>query len=976
MANILYYKLEFFENNPYGTFVAGDVVDMYYDDSVTPPTSGTSTTGVVVHKNGSQILTGADIVVLSAGSYKTATYMENVYNPLVCYTTRAVLLTRANAFPYAVISSETSSLCNAAAPVCDLLFSGTPTITGASSSTASDGSVTVTASSTSTPIEYKLSLYNFTYGDGTGQSTGVFSGLAAGQYRIYARDSKNCSASILITIPVTDSYSPKFRLSYNDLVGGVTKIDITQRAYSGAITRVKGTNAGLVRSLKGEGSQDKFESILATKATVNLTSESTGAFSGIYTNNPDEFRINYYKDDVLKGVYKVLPQQFGEEHTKAPFYVSLVATDGLPSLKEYVFLKDDGQRFNGSMKAITLIAYILKKTKLELSIRVGINLYATAMNSAASDDPLDQAYVDCDTYYINEKEPTLDYVLRQIIEPFGASIVQENAVWNIVRVEEKRASYDYREFDYNGTYVSNSSYDPRLDVVMPNTGATGFYFSDRDHYRQLCPGYGKIRVYYKLGLRPNILENGDFRLTSVYSATYNQYLFDLDTTGFQLVSPDYTLFSTWESIGEDNVAWKIEGDDTIVANTGEAYILSDTYNIKMGVANTLKISIRYKLPPPVVFGLTPTPIAIPYQKVRVRVKYGSNYLLSDGTWSTSENFLIIYATEFDKFLETDFIATQPNNGATAGYDFEVRVYHSYIFHAEFTTFALLRGKDTYNETTSTEILPVGTRSEVSALGAFEELYYYELEENTSAESEPSIIRPADYHATNNPVQWILKKTVVKAYYTAFTSPFWIDYIKVKFLTSGSEPVDTIIREINAESKNIGVLEKEITHGSYHSLITTIPQWDFGVGKLTATTGATLSLITTNIISASLLYAGYFRSSAGAGYATWVRDGVSESTSLHAILLQQYAAQYKKSWMKLTGTFYSDNSYFNFLNVLRITTDSDKLYLPISPTIDDRHNRVSGEFLELTDITASAGSNGSSGSPFTSGFTTGFGASYN
>jgi hypothetical protein len=424
------------------------------------------------------------------------------------------------------------------------------------------------------------------------------------------------------------------------------------------------------------------------------------------------------------------------------------------------------------MKAIELIAFILKKTKLELHIRVAINLYATDMNATDSDDPLDQAYVDCDTYYINETEPTLDYVLRQIIEPFGASIVQENAVWNIVRIEEKRAEYDYREFDADGTYVSNSSYDPVLSVQP--VGTDGFHFSDRDHFMSLCPGYGKIRVFYRLGLRENILENGDFRLTSVYSPALNAYAFSLDTLGFQLVSPNYPLASTWESAGENNVAWKIEGDSNVVSGYGDAYILSDTYTIKMGVANTLKIRIKYKLPPPVAYGLTPIPIDIPYQKIRIRVKYGSNYLLSDGTWSTTENFLIIYATEFDKYLETDFNATQPDTGATAGYAFEIRVYHSYIYHAEFTTYNLLRAKDTYDEDDDSAILPIGTRSEVSALGPLEYIYYYELEESTDDESEPTIIRPDDYDGSDNAVQWILKKKVAKTILTSFTSPFWID----------------------------------------------------------------------------------------------------------------------------------------------------------------------------------------------------------
>lgn len=975
MADILVRQIQFIDDNPYGTYVSGDVLKIYYDPDAADPFTADVFSGITVHLNDVEVSSGADLQV-GPQTRPYVVFIEKVILDGVCNDTFRVEFQRLYMqFPwYYPIYFADHPACAINPPTCDLIIVGTPQVSSATGPTTADGQITITATSSNT-IQYKLNA-DFAYNDESGhQSSGTFTGLLPGQYRIYLRDSKNCFANVLVTVGFGNDFGPLYRLEYTDIIGGTTTIDITQRDYAGAVTVVKGANIGFERSLKGEASLDKFEAILATKAVVNLTSETVGAFAGLYTNNPEEFRFEAKKNGTLFGIYKVLPQQHSEEYTRPPYYISVVAIDGLASLKDFVFLQDDGQRFHSSMKAIELIAYILKKTKLELNIRVAINLYATGMNTTAADDPLDQAYVDCDTYYISETEPTLDYVLRQILEPFGASIVQENAVWNIVRVEEKRATYDYREFDSDGVYVSNSSFNPLMDVNLPTTGS-GFYFSDRDQHLNLCPGYGKIRVFYKLGLRENILENGDFRLTSVFDPTNNAYFFKLDTMGFQLVSPDYALNSTWEAIGENNVAWKIEGGIP-TADTGEGYILSDTYNIKMGVANTLKISLKYKLPPPIVYGVFgPVPVDIPYQKVRVRIKYGTKYLLSDGTWSDEENVLIIHATEFDKYIETDFTATQPDSGAVNGYDFEVRVYHSYIFHAEYTTFDGLRGKDTYDEVEAAPILPLGTRSQVSTFGSAQHLYYYELEENTDTPVEPDIIRPNDYDGTNNPVQWVLKRKVFKSYFTNFSSPFWIDYIKVAFLTSGSAPVDTILREINAEPKNNAVLEKELTHGSYQSLITTIPQWDFGIGKLTASSGATMSLITTNVLAADILYAGYFRNSAGVGWETWTRDGISEQTSLHQIFLQQYAAQYKKSWRRLTGSLYSDNTYFSFLNVLRVTNDSNRLYLPISPTIDDKNNRVRGEFLELIDITQGAGSDGSSGSPFTSGFTSGFGKGYN
>ncbi len=972
MSEVLLRSIQFTSNNPFGGFVAGDTVNIYIETDDIDATAITfftyTTVGIYMKKNG-VLDTTSSLIDLGDTAYKTDTR----YLPQICTGTSKLEWVGFVAYPYeAYYCLENHYSCVINPPTCNLIITGTPTVVGASSSTATDGSITITATSANA-IEYKLGS-DFTYGDGTGQSTGIFTALAAGQYRIYVRDSVNCFASVLVTINIDNSYGPIYRLEYDDPVGGVTRLDIVKRSYSSGVTEVLGTPSPWIRGLRGEGSQDKFETILATKATLGLTSESNFYYESLYTNNPEEFRINFYKNSVLQGVYKVLPNQYGEDYKAPPYYTYITAICGLASLKDYVFLQDDGQRFNGSMSCIKLIAFILKKTKLYLHINVAINLYSTGMNTAASDDPLDQSYVDTDTYYINAQEPTLDYVLDAILAPYGARIVQENGVWNIVRVEEMRAEYDYREFDENGDYVANDSYDPIVNIVSPESN-NGFNFSDTDHYMSLMPGYGKIRLFYKLGLRSNILENGDFRLTSVYFPVQNAYAFDLDTFGFQLINSDYTLNSTWEAVGSDgNVAWKIYGDSNVTAGYGDAYIQSDTYNLKMGVGNTVKLSFKYKIPAPFAYGLTPIPIDLPYQKVRIRVKYGTYYLLSDGTWSTDENFITVFVTEFEKFLETELIATQPDSLASNGYDFEVRLYHSYIFHAEFTTFDDLRAKVTYDS--PDPVLPEGTRSQVAALGALQSMYFFELEENTDAEDEPNIIRPDDYHAVNNPVQWILKKRIVKTYFTNFTSPFWIDSIKARFLANGADVQDTILRDISAEVNNAGILEKEVIHGSYQSTVVTIPQWDYGVGKLIATSSASLSLITTNVLSADILYAGYFRAEDGAGWETWTRDGISEETSLHAILLQQHATQYRKAYRRLTGSFYSDDTYYTFLNVLKEQFDSDRLYLPMSPEIDDYNNRVRGEFLELIDVTEGAGSNGSGSSPFSSAFTIGFGSGYN
>jgi hypothetical protein len=434
----------------------------------------------------------------------------------------------------------------------------------------------------------------------------------------------------------------------------------------------------------------------------------------------------------------------------------------------------------------------------------------------------------------------------------------------------------------------------------------------------------------------------------------------------------------------------------------------------MGADNTLRFTFRYKLPLPISSGFTRQEINVAYQKVRVRVKYGNFYLQSSGEWSTSENFITFYDKEFGKFLEKEIIAVQPVPGASSGFNLECRVYHSYIFHTEYSTPEGLRAKPTYVDDTYSAVttyalgdrvfsspivyeslqagnlnhtpitsnawwkpvsdsrsLPVGSRSETID-GVW--INYYELEETTDAESIPLIVRPNDFHSLNNPYQWVFKSRVVNTTYTNFTTPFWIDKIGCEFLTNGERSVDTIIREQIAEANNPEILEETVLHGSYAEVIKTIMQLGFGFG-LFATSGASLSMSTKNVLTAKILYTGYYRDVDGVGYENWARPGVSESIPLHAIQLKTVALQYNRSWRKITGSIASRDTYITFLDVFQENFDSNRLYIPNSLRINDKMNMASGEFQEMINLTSDAGSDGSGSSPFTSGFTTGFGGGF-
>lgn len=1117
MANVQIKRIQFLQNNPFGSFVTGDVLDIFLEtnDAVVP--SGPfdfQGTGITVNLNGvSYPVAGSGIIL----DFSPSIVSIQDFNQQICIGSSLLVFSLYGPWPYTTYySQENHYSCVVNPPTCNLIVVGVPTVTPATDSSTADGSIRGSASS-SNPIQYKLGS-DFVYDDGTAQSEFDFSGLLPGSYRIYLRDSANCSVNVLVEVTVNNTYGPRFLLEYTDQKGNPTRHVLSKRGYVGVVEEIKAQDTAFELSLRGEGSEDKFLALMSSQANFNVFSVYESQFLEIFTNDPNLFRHEYSKKfglgstvvvslpalsswltstlssrpdwnvgtstpnitipgnsfpnnvtsenlyvdfafvegqaytiiltftrltnsgnfnprtatlkitdtsfntifsnsqaaiegsnviqisfvatstcDRIAFTYgsgmnvtitvtavagttngytslwlgKILPQQYSEEFKAPPYAVSIVSTDGLAELQNYYLIQPDGQKYYGTISLIKLVAYCLKFLKLGLNIRVACNLYAIDMNQDDQDDPFDQAYIDFECFYIAEKEPKIDFVLKSILDSFGCRITQWEGRWNIVRVEEMSDEYDYRDFDSNGDYVSNGVFNPVIDVDYPDNQGD-LLLINKDHNLELRPGYGQLKAIYSLGLKPNILNNGDFRLKSVYDAVNNVYFFNLNRDGWVLVNAGYAISESYEFIDSNNIAWTLTAG--ALESTGEAYIQSETYSIKMGTNNQIKIGIRYKISSTIVkFGVLTFKVKVPYVKVRMRVKYGAQYLAADGTWQDDENILVFFEEKSDEFIEREIVAKQPISGTpVSGMDFEIRLYHVAPYHSDFTDVSALKAFETYDG--SNKVVPDGYLTEIYD-GGF--LYYMKLEETTEAENLAgfTIVRPDDYHATNNPRQWV-KYDMSNTGDVAISNPpitttFSVDRIRANFLTDGKDPIDTIVRTIKGESNNQLIFEKPLIIGSFSSLVVTDVTLGIDLGVFFPSGG--LALTTTNILSADLIYTGWLRDSNGVGYENFARDGVAESDKLHGILLKSYALQYKRSWRRLRGSVYA-SQYFGLLNVARNVNDSGRVYLPVALTLNDKRSEFSGEFLEIG--ATGGGSDGSGGSPFSSAFSTGYGQDFN
>lgn len=999
MARVQIFKIEFLQGNGIDA-IAGDVLDIYIetDDIVTPahPLSFTNT-GIEVDLNGSPLV--GDVSGYSWVLNANIVSIQS-FNPQICSGTSLIIFSTFPAlFPYATYYSEANHYsCVINPPVCDLIVFGIPSVVPATSSTSADGSISVVGSST-LPIQYKLGS-DFVYNDGTAQTDGDFGGLLPGQYRIFLRDSANCQANVLVAVVVDNTYGSRFRMEYDDYNGNQTRLDVVKRGYAGVMDEICGhENTPLTVSMTLEGNDDKFYPIGSLSCNMNLFSDTDSKFIEIFTNDPNLYRVvvqkNFGSGFETLHIGKILKQQYSEDFKHPPYRASFKTNDGLPELKQYYLIQGDGQTYTGEIKAIKLIAHCLSFAKLDLQIRCAINLYAIQMDQSDSDDPLDQAYIDFERFYLATNEPTLDFVLKAILRSFKARIVQWDNCWCITRVEEMCDEYDYRLFDKDGDYVSNGSYDPVKNLDFPRNN-NDLILVNADQNLEIRPSYGTLKTIYKLGLKPNVVKNGDFRLKSQYYniGTSQGYALSINKDGFTLVNAGYSIDESYEQIDERNVAYKLTSyiiDAFTSLNGGQAYIATGPIDLAMGTNNSLKINFRYKISSSYTYAnfliLRYFKVNVPYTKVRAKITFenvtDTYYLTADGRWTTEDNEVIFFATEVDKYVESEVIALQPPGGAGGG-EFKIKFYLPFPYFTQFQSVATLKAFETYNGTD--QVLLSGYKTEIrkaNDLNAnFVDIYYYELQETTEPEtlSDYSIIEPLDYDGTNNPRKWVRvgyaspSDVFIDPPRLTFTT--CVDRIKVTYLTDGKDPLDTITRSTPGESGNNDILEDEMILGSYQSVIRTEIGISFDLGLFFPGGTGSLAVTTTNILLAYLIYTGYYRDDEGTGFELWARDGIAESDTLHGISLKMMAAQYKRSSRLLRGSFKSKNSFFGFIDVMKNVNDNDRIFMPMGLSLDDKRCTYNGEMMELKNIFAAAGSDGGSEAPYSSGFTTGFGQDFN
>lgn len=803
-----------------------------------------------------------------------------------------------NAWPYAeLLSTPNHFTCVVDAPVCDLQISSVVDIVKASSPTSNDGSLEVTAISTAGSI--KFSLTDFDY-DLQGQTSGLFENLLPGVYTIYARDINGCFDTLAVRVPVTNVYGEYYRLEFDDNNNYAThRVDILKRGFVGSLTEICGADVPLRISYNGAG-EGKYSPIIGSSAIVGLMSESNQQFSELFLGDDRQFQVRYYRDGVLHWIGYIIPSMYEEPYIAPPYPVFFTCTDGIGDLKSFDFVNDVEERYRGDISQIYLIKEILKKLNLDIDIHSGLNIYEVDMDDSDSDDPLTQAYVNTDVYYGGEPEEEpqdCDTVLQANLKPYGARLFQAYGKWWIVRTQEMIAAFDYRVFDFDGVYQSNSNYDPLRDFSSA-TDINRAVPRDKAGLLMIIPGYGKITLTQDLGLKNNLIKSGEFEEDDLVPTGVGTQMFFKDWSIEQNTAGiSYGL----EKVNNGDSIGAFYMDFLSASNNSYNLLKATLFEIEASPTDRLKFTFQYLVRPS---------INVPWVRFGFKLitsggigpdsYYTSSPLFNTPTsspWQTSDFLNEIYADKFGEWVKLEFSMKAPEDAT----------------HVELRFYMQANNRVDYSSTGSLPSPPASEfglkRTVGDVIGGDDHIRYYTFTDTNEPDDSPNIIVAGDG-------AWKLDQTIRFTQDFSILRSILLDNVTIEYLPNGENPAGTD-EKIYLNSEAIKTNYEEILiHGD---------------------------VIDDNENNKNI-YINHLRYSDGVPTMLWT-TGFQASKKLMFILLRDYAVQLTTPNYRIQSPIFYDFA-LTFLTTFEDQFDNGRQYILNSTDSDIKNNTTNVEMIEL------------------------------
>jgi hypothetical protein len=297
------------------------------------------------------------------------------------------------------------------------------------------------------------------------------------------------------------AYGVKYIVEFSTLT-----LKISQKDYVGDTT---GIEAGSPAVLHKWDEDNPMPPIKGSSLTVTVTDVPLLDF---YANNDDEFKCDLFKEDntlLFSGF--LVQDDCMEDVDDLTHPVTLSFTDNLGLLKDATF---DGEVFTTSkLTLFNVITYCIQQTGINLPLNIFSKLKEDSQSAGLSF--LQQTLIAKESFLKSEREYDNCYsVLETILKDLGATIIQANGQWNIIRFLEGQVT----GFTYDDTYAFIGAVNYPAPVQF---GLNLPLYPEAGYHKKIQRPYRVVKETFNYKLPFQILKNADLKELGSLRNTYS-----------------------------------------------------------------------------------------------------------------------------------------------------------------------------------------------------------------------------------------------------------------------------------------------------------------------------------------------------------------------------------------------------------------------------------------------------------------------
>lgn len=320
----------------------------------------------------------------------------------------------------------------------------------------------------------------------------------------------NEKITISVNTVVLDEINLKYYLQYKNLVNDEYLLGIYAKNYSGTPKEVNGNITIDKGSVK-----DHLDSIRGTGLSVQLEASKELNFEDLYTENEQDYLVKLYRNEKIFFIGYLKPDGIYQSFVDDIWFINFDCIDGLGALENLSFVKDNGLRFVGKMKALDIVYYCLKRSGINLNINTAINIYYEGLTLTDELDILAKIKLNSDRFFKNDSQSSGDGtimscldVLNSVLDLFTACITQENGEWYIYRPNELYFNniVNYKRYDLENNFLGNVTKNYAKNIGSQIDNFYPFHCNTNQRI-EIQGGVSAYRLGYKYGYIAGLLTN-------------------------------------------------------------------------------------------------------------------------------------------------------------------------------------------------------------------------------------------------------------------------------------------------------------------------------------------------------------------------------------------------------------------------------------------------------------------------------------